>query len=298
MEAIELSYDLDFYTKSTWLTVTAAPSLRVSLPYVQELGDFHCGPKYYTRRKNLPSYLIKYTVSGQGVLEYGREVYHLQPGGLFWIDCRKLQHYYTSRTEGKWHMLWVHFYGPTAKIYYDAFVEANAGSMVVHIEQNLLYAGLFQELMRLYENRVNSVGDDIQASGVLNRLMVSCIDECQLRRHANLDRNDYTASIRSYLDVNYQENISLDSLAQEFSINKYYLQKLFKKRLGLSPNEYLTRVRLEKAKTLLRTTDETMIQIAQDVGYTASYFDIVFKKYEGVTPHDYRLRWYDSKPLG
>ena len=194
-------------------------------------------------------------------------------------------------------MVWVHFYGPTAKPYYEAFVEANAGSMVVQTDRNLLYAELFEELMRLYENRVNSIADDIQASGLLNRLMVSCIDECQLRRRTATDRNDYTAAIRSYLDVNYQESISLDSLAQVFSINKYYLQKLFKKRLGLSPNEYLTRVRLEKAKTLLRTSDETMIQIAQDVGYTASYFDIVFKKYEGVTPHDYRLRWYNSRPL-
>ena len=55
-----------------------------------------------------------------------------------------------------------------------------------------------------------------------------------------------------------------------------------------------TRVRLEKAKNLLRTTDSTIIQIAQEVGYTASYFDNVFKKFEGITPQTYRQRWYDS----
>ena len=105
---------------------------------------------------------------------------------------------------------------------------------------------------------------------------------------------DYVGEIRNFIDNNYQDNISLDHLAQAFSINKFYLQKLFKKRSGLSPNEYLTRVRLEKAKNLLRTTDSTIIQIAQEVGYTASYFDNVFKKFEGITPQTYRQRWYDS----
>ena len=295
MEAIRLSYALDFYAKSKWLTVTAEPSIRMSLPYIQELGNFPCGPKYYTRRENLPSFLIKFTVSGQGTLEYEGSVHRLRPGSLFWIDCRKAQHYYTSRGDDRWHTLWVHFYGPTARFYYDAFMEANGGSPVVNTERNTLYAELFEDLMRLYEDRVNSLSNDIQASGLLNRLMVSCIDECRRQKSIDADSNDYAASIRSYLDVNYQENISLDSLAQVFSINKYYLQKLFKKRLGLSPNEYLTRVRLERAKNLLRTTNDTMLQIAQEVGYTPSYFDIVFKKYEGVTPHGYRQRWYDSE---
>ena len=295
MEAVKLNYNLDFYAKSTWLTVTAAPAIRAELPYVQELGDFHCGPKYFTRRENLPSYLLKYTVSGQGVLDYKGEMHHLRPGTLFWIDCRNLQNYHTSQAEGKWHVLWVHFYGPTARAYYNAFLEANADSPVLQTEEQLPYVELIEELLRLYENNVNRIPDDIQASGLLIQLMVSCILECQKQKRRITDSNDYTVSIRSYLDVNYQENISLDSLAQAFSINKYYLQKLFKKRLGLSPNEYLTRVRLERAKERLRTTGDTMIQIAQDVGYTASYFDVVFRKYEGITPREYREQWYESE---
>ena len=48
---------------------------------------------------------------------------------------------------------------------------------------------------------------------------------------------------------------------------------------------------------LLRTTNDSMIRIAEEVGYTASYFDNVFKKYEGVTPRAYRQSWYDSERL-
>lgn len=54
---------------------------------MQELGNFYCGPGYYTTRENLPSYLIKLCLSGEGVLEYGDDIYRVQPGHIFWIDC-------------------------------------------------------------------------------------------------------------------------------------------------------------------------------------------------------------------
>ena len=296
MEQVRLSYDLDFYSESTWLTVTSPPAVRSSFAYVQELGDFRCGGKYYTKREHLPSYLIKLTLSGQGTLEYNNAVYQLEPGSLFWIDCRKLQHYYTSKETGRWHILWVHFYGPTAKAYYEAFLEQNANSPVINPGYDGQFADILEKLIRLYGHKGSALQDDIFASGLLTQLMVNCISAADSHpKDTGQKSTDYVSAIQSFIDKNYQENISLDHLAQSFSINKFYLQKLFKKRSGLSPNEYLTRVRLEKAKNLLRTTDSTIIQIAQDVGYTASYFDNVFKKYESVTPQTYRQRWYDSE---
>ena len=295
MKQVRLSYNLDFYSESEWLTVTALPAVRSSFAYVQELGDFHCGDKYYTKREYLPSYLIKLTQSGQGTLEYNHSVYQLRPGSLFWIDCRKLQHYYTAEESGRWHMLWVHFYGPTTRAYYESFLEQNANSPVISTGHDNQFIDILEKLIRLYSNKGTALQDDITASGLLTQLMVSCINAADKKRKITGQRSaDYVGEIRNFIDNNYQDNISLDHLAQAFSINKYYLQKLFKKRSGLSPNEYLTRVRLEKAKNLLRTTDSTIIQIAQEVGYTASYFDNVFKKFEGVTPQTYRQRWYDS----
>ena len=96
MDQVNLSCNLDLGPNSVWLTVTAAQAARASIAYVQELGDFHCGPDYYTSRENLPSYLIKFCVSGEGELNYDGQSYSLQPGDLFWIDCRKPQHYRTA----------------------------------------------------------------------------------------------------------------------------------------------------------------------------------------------------------
>ena len=192
-------------------------------------------------------------------------------------------------------MLWVHFYGPTTRAYYESFLEQNANSPVISMGHDNQFIDILEKLIRLYSNKGTALQDDITASGLLTQLMVSCINAADKKRKITGQRSaDYVGEIRNFIDNNYQDNISLDHLAQAFSINKFYLQKLFKKRSGLSPNEYLTRVRLEKAKNLLRTTDSTIIQIAQEVGYTASYFDNVFKKFEGITPQTYRQRWYDS----
>ena len=70
MANVKLSFNLDLTDQSHWITVTASQAVRTSIAYVQELGDFFCGPEYYTTRENLPSYLIKLCVSGEGTLDY------------------------------------------------------------------------------------------------------------------------------------------------------------------------------------------------------------------------------------
>ena len=294
MNPIKLSYNLDISEKSSWLTVTAAPSVRGSFAFVQELGDFYCGPDYFTIRENLPSYLINLTLSGGGILEYENASYQIKPGRLFWVDCRKHQHYFTAPGEAHWHTFWVHLYGPTAQAYYEAFLEQNNGAVVVSTDRPAALLDYFNQLFEIYRGRSNTIQDDIQASCLLTQLMTSCIQLAGQKGNARQKPN-YVASIQEYIDAHYHEDITLDMLAQHFSINKFYLQKIFKQHIGLSPNEYLTRSRLAIAKQLLRTTGDSMIQIAEEVGYTASYFDNVFKKYEGVTPRAYRQSWYDSE---
>lgn len=292
MSQIRLSYNLDISDKSSWLTVTPAPSVRADFAYVQELGDFFCGPDYYTARENLPSYLIKLSLEGEGILEYDGKRYVIRQNQLFWIDCLKPQRYQTSPDVGHWHVLWVHLYGPGTPAYYRAFLEQSEGAPVITFEYSSPFEDLLNHLIDIYRSESNTAQDDIQASCLLTQLMAACVRSAE--REPHLPRTpEYVTAIQAYIDANYHESLTLDALATRFSINKYYLQKLFKQHMGLSPGEYLTRTRLTRAKHLLRTTGDPIIQIASEVGYTASYFDDVFKKYEGVTPRAYRQRWYD-----
>ena len=78
-------------------------------------------------------------------------------------------------------------------------------------------------------------------------------------------------------------------MARKVYISPYYLSHLFREELNITFLEYLTMVRMEEAKKLLKDTSLSIVAIASQVGYEdASYFSKVFKKYVGISPAQYR----------
>ena len=93
-----------------------------------------------------------------------------------------------------------------------------------------------------------------------------------------------------YINTNFQqEELSLISVASSISVSAGYLSALFKKETGINFSDYLTRVRMETAMQLLRTTDLRTYEIAYRTGFSSPhYFSISFKKYTGKSPSEYR----------
>ena len=101
--------------------------------------------------------------------------------------------------------------------------------------------------------------------------------------------NRECAKIKRYIDSNYQDNITLDSLAAMAHLNKYYFVHTFTKCYGLSPINYLNERRIEVSKALLASTDHCIAEIAQLSGFSSqSYFAQSFKKSSGMTAGAYR----------
>lgn len=93
----------------------------------------------------------------------------------------------------------------------------------------------------------------------------------------------------AYLHQNYPRPISRQELATTVGVSKDYLSHIFQQELGLSPWEFLTRFRIQKAKRLLDTSHETITHIAAQVGFEdLSYFNRVFRKHVGCSPTAYR----------
>lgn len=103
------------------------------------------------------------------------------------------------------------------------------------------------------------------------------------------------AHIKEYMDNNYSEHITLDTLTELTHMNKYYMSHCFAKYTGHSPIQYLNQRRLEAACTLLRNTDHSISDIASSTGFSSqSYFTQIFRKNLGVTPIRYRQKDTDS----
>lgn len=93
---------------------------------------------------------------------------------------------------------------------------------------------------------------------------------------------------KTYIDTKYAADISLESCADQLGVNPFTLSKTFKQVTGINFIDYVTELRIHKAKELLRETDMRMNDIAESVGYQQTYFNRIFKKQEGVTPGQYR----------
>lgn len=101
--------------------------------------------------------------------------------------------------------------------------------------------------------------------------------------------NDSVKKAIQYISVNYFQNITLDMVAAYAHLNPAYFSTLFKNTTGHSFKEYLTMVRIEESKRLLKTTSHSIVDICLAVGFEdQSYFSKVFKKYTGLTPKQYR----------
>lgn len=93
----------------------------------------------------------------------------------------------------------------------------------------------------------------------------------------------------AYIDQFYDESISLKVLANHFHFNPSYLSTYFRNHYGMGLNEYLTQVRIEKAKEHLRNYKVPISEVGHLVGYPDhSYFCKVFKKVTGMSPSKYR----------
>ncbi|KRF04123.1 hypothetical protein ASG89_22310 [Paenibacillus sp. Soil766] len=95
--------------------------------------------------------------------------------------------------------------------------------------------------------------------------------------------------IKTYLEAHYCENIQLDQLAEHVDLSASYISNLYSKSTGQTILEYITSLRIQKSKQLLRESSLKISRISTSVGYdNQRYFGHVFKKHVGISPGQYR----------
>lgn len=103
--------------------------------------------------------------------------------------------------------------------------------------------------------------------------------------------NKYIQLAKEYIEKNFADNISRDSVAQHVHINKDYLTRLFKEETGDNILNYINKCRIDEAKRLLENGNVNMSILALKVGFSSrNYFSTVFRKYTGMSPEQYRAQ--------
>lgn len=101
---------------------------------------------------------------------------------------------------------------------------------------------------------------------------------------------DELNEVLEYIDINFKNDIGLKDVANHVNFSSTYLSKLFKKEMGINFNRYITQIRINKSKELLKNSTLSINEVAFSVGYNEpNYFCKVFKKMINMTPSEFRI---------
>lgn len=112
-------------------------------------------------------------------------------------------------------------------------------------------------------------------------------------------REEQTSTVidraKQYIRQHYTEDLSLEEAAESVHLNPFYFSKVFKQHVGETFTDYLTGLRIDRAKQLIEEENLSLKEVSYQVGYKdPNYFSRVFKKVTGVAPSEYRSRLYNQ----
>ena len=132
-------------------------------------------------------------------------------------------------------------------------------------------------------------GKNMESAIAYAKKMISQAIEIRDQNSGNKNRSILKTAV-DFIDSHYmEEDISLNTVANVANVSANHFSALFSQNMGQTFIEYLTSLRMNKAKELLRCTGMRSSEIAGEIGYKdAHYFSYLFKKTQGMTPSDYR----------
>ncbi len=266
---------------------TPSPFARESLYHLQETGVLKANQPHSSKREHLSSCLFFIVTGGAGRLRYRGKTYELHTNDCVFINCEDS---YSHETDTDlWSLRWIHFYGPKINEIYRKYTE-RGGTPVFTPDDPAMYIQLLSSIQSIASSQ--DYIKDMRINERITSLLTLCMDESRWPDTGSAAKKQGLAEVREYIDVHYAEKITLDDLSARFFINKFYLARIFHERFGMTLNAYLTQVRLNHAKELLRFSGLSLEEISVRCGLSnGAYLSRVFKKAEGIPPLSYRRQW-------
>ncbi len=277
---------------SSRMIYTPSTFAGANLLYLQEAGELKALAQHISGRQNLNSYLFYIVRSGSGTVSGSGAECPITKGNCVFIDCNAG---YTQwpNADDLWELKWVHFNGITMPNIYKKYL-SRGGQLTFKPSNLALFEEVLDDIYKTAES--DSSVRDMRINEQLAKLLTLIM---QQSRQAEENREEDTThtkrdvtEIRAYIEEHYQESMTLETIAQRFYISKNYLARLFRKQCGMTINGYIQQVRVTQAKRLLRFTEKTMEEIAEECGFNdKNYFSRVFRKLESCSAGEYRKQW-------
>ncbi len=243
------------------------------------------GKNHYLKRSEHNSYMFTYCLEGHGYLKYHNKVNEFHKDDILFINCMDEHEMWTDKNGMK--LIYIHLQSPSLESFLS-YVSSITGNVIKTPGDSIGFVSTIKGIHRAIEEKKY---DEYAASNEIYKLML------RLRKHVH-DMSTYIAfapeTVRKateFIDDNLTKKLTLDSVALEVGLSKFYLEKKFKECIGEPVSQYIAKKRVKRAQELLIQTDLSVSEISMEVGLLDSQVLIrLFKKYIGTTPHQYRLK--------
>lgn len=259
--------------------------------YLAYCGIEQCSPGYAYSKVPIARehYHLHIVLSGKGIVKVEGKTFHLSKNQAFLLKPDQ-KIFYQADNMDPWKYCWIVIDGSKAVSY----LESSGFSEGVYAAKLHVDGTEFEQLIeRLLKCTMVTRANDIRRTAIALEFISLLMDATAQTGKDNRRRHDYTPEIYlqhalSFISLNYQR-IGVNDIAQYIGVNRSYLTRIFTNRIGVSPQQYLLDYRLGKGRDLLETTEMSVTDIAQKIGYDNPLtFSKMFKRTYGISPRNYR----------
>ena len=247
---------------------------RQHLDYILYENEYLCDAAYGVSREYVDCLMFLYVRQGEMELRYLDRTVRLKEGRMAFLDLH-YPHYYQA-LGGELRTEQILLNGQGARAYFELLAE----------EQGFVFeagADIVRQIEKIREELRSTSPDDHRIALCIHSILAL------LAAESRKPASPAVEEAKAYMAEHFREMLSLDEIAGAVALNKSYFSRLFRAETGYSPWEYMIRVRIREAFSLLSESSDSIDNIAEACGFAgASHFIRAFKKETGMTPHAFR----------
>ena len=260
---------------------------------IYQYGYEKCKPSHSFGPCFREHYLFHYIISGKGKLFLGKpgkdtlkNPYEIQKGQGFLITPDVLAYYIADKDE-PWEYIWVEFGGLKATEYLKLSGLSNKTPVY---ESNIKTCEIKDKLFDIVNSDKN---EPFEALG--NLYLLLAIIRKTSKNKMNSTNGDlrafYAKEAIKYIENNYQNYITIEDISNYLGLNKSYFGRIFKEVIKTTPQDFLIKYRMIKACEILKTSNFTIKEVGEKVGYENQlHFSKVFKNVHNISPREWKLK--------
>ena len=257
-------------------------------------GFEHCLPGHSYGPCARDNYIIHVVIDGKGILDYRGHRWEIRKGQMFILFPGEVATYCADK-EDPWYYCWFGFQGNLAGKIVES-IGFSSQTPVLSYEDSSMVESRIREML---DSKTLTLDGQLHRNAEMMQILSDMIRE-GVQKSGN-DRGmisfSYSEYAVRYINNHFSEKIRIQDLAKRIGISRSYLVKLVKQVTGMSPQEYLIEIRMQRASDLLGRSNDPIQNIASECGYDdALAFSKVFKSKFGINPSEYRMQHNKTYP--